>query len=185
MIKLHSEALNFKTSDGEIIPCSAEEVTLELMGEAAQVVDPQLVRQAAMAVLYYFKQELGCTQVSVGEFSQALARVLRGFGLDVHEDDENSTGSKIAETDLGQLASESGKGFELVFFIRLRSALRDNLAASPELLRFVGLRRCVKELSGARRWSHRCECLSDQIVEYLRCGLSAEHAPFPCAMVVV
>jgi hypothetical protein len=184
MIRLHSSALNFETSDGEVIPCSAEEVTLELMGEAAKLLDPQLVRQAACAVLHYFKDEIGKTQVSVGEFSQALAQVLRGFGVDVREGDGQPTPSRVEKADLRQLAWESGKGFELVFFCRLRAVLHDKLESSPEVLHFTGLRSCVKQLAGARRWCDRCQQLSDYIVDYLRRGLRAERAPGTCSMVV-
>jgi hypothetical protein len=51
-------------------------------------------------------------------------------------------------------------------------------------VRFRGLRGCVKQLAGARRWSHRCERLQDQIVEYLRGCLTAEPEQNECALVV-
>jgi hypothetical protein len=35
------------------------------------------------------------------------------------------------------------------------------------------VRDCVKQLSGARRWSVKCQMLQEQIVEYLRKCLSA------------
>jgi hypothetical protein len=51
-------------------------------------------------------------------------------------------------------------------------------------VRFRGLRGCVKQLAGTRRWTSRCEQLQDQIVEYLRGCLSAETAQNNCALVV-
>jgi hypothetical protein len=51
-------------------------------------------------------------------------------------------------------------------------------------LRFRGLRGCVKQLAGARRWSARCEKMQDQIVEYLRRCLTAEPEQSNCALVV-
>jgi hypothetical protein len=51
-------------------------------------------------------------------------------------------------------------------------------------LRFRGLRGCVKQLAGARRWSLRCEKLQEQIVEYLRGCLSAEPEQNDCSLVV-
>jgi hypothetical protein len=42
----------------------------------------------------------------------------------------------------------------------------------------------VKQLTGARRWTGRCERLEDQIVSYLRECLTAETAPPDCALVV-
>jgi hypothetical protein len=51
-------------------------------------------------------------------------------------------------------------------------------------VRFHGLRRCVKRLAGARRWSRRCDRLQAQIVAYLRGCLTAETAQNECALVV-
>ncbi len=184
MIQLHADCLTFHMPDGESIPCSAEQVTIELIGDAAEVLDPEVVRNAARAVLHYFKVELGRTSVSVGEFSQALAGVLRGFGLAVNESGAGKKPRRVIGYDLRELACESGKGFELAFFPRLRHELHQQLQHSPQVIRFRGLRGCVKQLAGARRWSDRCQQLSDQIVDFLRHCLSAEPGPHECALVV-
>ena len=88
------------------------------------------------------------------------------------------------ETDLCRLAQESGDSLELFFFPRLRDELRGQLKQSPKVVRFSGLRGCVKKITGARRWSIRCEQLQDSIVAYLRECLTAESAPPKCALVV-
>jgi hypothetical protein len=185
MIQMNPDTLMFETSDGEIIPCSAEQVTLEFIGEATSDLDPEMIRNAARAVLHYFKVEQGKIQVSVGEFAQALTSVLRGLGLHVREGGANViTARPIAESDLRQLASASGKGFELAFFVGLRAELRAKLRQSPCVLRFKGLRGCVKQLAGARRWNGRCQQLNDQIVDYLRTCLLSEKRPSACSLVV-
>jgi hypothetical protein len=192
MIQLHPDALFFKTSSGEIIPCSAEQVTVEFIGDAKNMLDPQLVHHAAHAVLHYFKVEQGKNQVSVGEFAQALATVLRGLGIEVREGDASGSSAHpspsdprpTAEADLRQLAFDSGKGFELLFFNRLRAELRCQLSQSPRVIRFKGLRGCVKQLAGARRWNIRCQQLNDQIVSYLRDCLNTESHPQTCSMLV-
>src|SRR5437773_1161564 len=74
--------------------------------------------------------------------------------------------------------------FELVFFPRLRDELRKSLQESPGVVRFQGLRSCVKQLVGAHRWSPRCQKLSDQIVAFLRLCWSSEVATAGCALVV-
>ena len=187
MIQLHSDCLVFETSNGEAIPCSAEMVTVELIGEAVASLDRELVRNAAAAVLHYFKHELGKNYVTVGEFSMALERVLRGFGLSVksaNTQEASTTSARVAESDLRQLACESGKGFELLFFPRLRDEVKAQLSQSPRLLRFVGLRSCVKQLNGTQRWTTNCQKLSDQIVEFLRHCLTNQHGKDDCALVV-
>jgi len=186
MIALKSDALVFATARGELIPCSAESVVVELVGDSASALDPQMLRQAASAVLHHFKVELGKPCVTVGEFAQALARVLRGFGLRVRESTADSQPVPVPGpgTDLRTLAAGPGGSAELFFFQRLRHALRDQLAGEPNTVRFSGLRGCVKRLAGARRWCKRCQRLQDHIVEYLRTCLDREACTANCMLVV-
>ena len=184
MILLRPDCLVFKTNQGEQIPCSVEEVTVELLGDPGGALDKDLIKNAAEAVLHYFKTELGQTTVSVGEFSLALEQALRSLGLEAKATGAEAVAPRVIEADLRLLARESGRGFELLFFPRLRDELRLKLDESPQLLRFSGLRDCVKQLTGARRWSGRCQNLTDQIVEYLRICLSAERGARSCALVV-
>jgi hypothetical protein len=90
----------------------------------------------------------------------------------------------VLKSDLRQLACDSGKGFELFFFPKLRDELRQQLLRDPALLHFGGLRSCVKQLTGARRWSPRCQTLHDQIVEFLRNCFTAESNQPNCALLV-
>jgi hypothetical protein len=185
MIRLHADALMVETATGETIPCIAEVVAVELVGSATTGLDPELLRHVSQAVLHYFKAELGRTTVTVGEFAQAIANVLRGFGLAVHTPETDPPPAEgVTDLDLRALACESGKGFELAFFVHLRRAFRSSLQHSPRLLRFTGLRSCVKQLVGARRWTDRCQAMNDQIVEFLRQCLHAEPARARCSLVV-
>jgi hypothetical protein len=187
MIQLKPDCLIFSTADGQQIPCSAEDVTVELMGDATQIIDPDIIRNAAAAVLHYFKTELQRDHVSVAEFSQALEKVLRSFGFNVsYEDDESKAFPRkhIVESDLRDIASNAGTGCELFFFNQLREQMLAKLEADPDVVRFSGLKSCVKELVGVRRWTTRCQSLSDQIVEFLRCVLTSEHKDHDCALMV-
>lgn len=183
MIQLNPDCLIFQTASGENIPCSAELVTIELIGDAVKFLDPEIVRNASAAVLHYFKHDLGRSFVTVGEFSEALEKILRGFGLTVKSPEQKPM-PKVEEMDLREIACESGKGCELFFFPHLRDEMRRKLSDSPEIVRFSGLRGCVKQMIGARRWSRRCEDLSDQIVEFLRSCLCEDSKGDSCALVV-
>lgn len=185
MMNLNPDYLVFQTASGEKIPCSAELVTIELMGDALEIVDPEVIRNASAAVLHYFKMELKRHSVSVGEFSIALERVLRGFGLNIKSSQAEEPTMRVAEADLSVLASTAGKGFELSFFPTLREEMRRKIEEAPHVVRFRGLHDCVKQLMGAQRWSQRCDILSDQIVEYLRTCLSNESKKETCALVVL
>ena len=167
MIQLRTDCLVFETASGSV-PCSVEQVAVELIGDSADWIDSEVLRNAAAGVLRYFKEDLGRQSVTVGEFSQALARVLRGLGLSVVTEEAPAAPEATADLDLQRLASESGAGFELVFFTLLRSELRRRLQSSPRLLRLTGLRGCVKQLAAVRRWCPRCRRLHDSIVEFLR-----------------
>jgi hypothetical protein len=190
MIQLKTDCLIFQTNDGEQVPCSAEWVTLELMGEGAQLVDPEVVKNASEAVLHYFKHELQRQFVSVAEFAAALEKVLRSFGLSVYADHDTEPKTpaemRVLDCNLQQLAtSATAEGFELLFFPQLRQELHRQLEQSPQVLRFSGLRDCVKQLAGTPRWNRRCQNLNDQIVDFLRGCWQTESASQSCALVVL
>ena len=67
MINLRPDCLVFELSTGEQVPCSAEELALELVLGPGVTLDPEVIRNAAAAVLHYFKAELGRHSVSVVE----------------------------------------------------------------------------------------------------------------------
>ena len=184
MILLRSDCLVFEMNNGDHIPCSVTNVTVELLGGALEHLDREVVQHAAAAVLHYFHHELQRTTVTLGEFTEALEKALRGLGLNVTCDSTPKT-ERAADWDLRRLAMESGYEFELGFFNRLRAEVRKELADAPQMIRFSGLRPCVKQLSGARRWSPRCQQLSDQIVEFLRGCVSRENPAQPCGLTVV
>jgi hypothetical protein len=184
MITLAWDCLLFEMGTGESIPFSAEMISVELSGENAGDFDPEFVKHATSAVFHYFKHELGRQTITVGEFAGALEKVLRGFDFDATLPEKTEAVARVLESDLRHLASESGTGCELFFFHRLRDELRQQLQLAPEMVRFRGLRGCVKHLTGSRRWCARCRTLHEQIVDFLRNCLSAESVRKDCALLV-
>lgn len=181
MITLAADCLVFRLASGESVPFSSDMVSIELVGEAARRFDSEFVMDATKAVFHYFKHEQGRRTVSIGEFAEALEQVLAGF-----EAARLNSGpaSAQSEGDLRRLARESGLGCELFFFARLRDELRSQVRLSPGLVRFSGLRACVKELLGAQRWGVRCRRLEEQIVSYIEECLTAEPLCERCSLVV-
>lgn len=184
MIALATDILLFELTNGETIPFSAELISVELMGETVRMFDAEFVRHASQAVFHYFRNDLRKQQVTVAEFAQALEKVLSGFALTAQSKPEPVLPPGVVESDLGRIACDSGKGCELFFFPRLREEIRNCLKSSPRVLRFRGLRGCVKQLVGVRRWTSRCQDLKDQIVDYLRQCASSE-VPGELSLVVV
>ena len=184
MITLASDCLIFKLASGESVPCSVDMVSVELEGNTGELFDSEFVQQATNAVFHYFKHELCRQSVGVGEFAGALEKVLRGFAAAAQGSAGTPPRQRVLESDLHLLAREAGAGCELVFFARLRAELQRHLRQPPQVLRLRGLRGCVKQLTGARRWSLRCKDLEGEIVAYLRQCLGAEPALKEFALVV-
>lgn len=182
MIALNSDCLFFEMANGERIACSAEMVGVELAGDTGSLLDPDLVGHATKAAFHYFKHELGRHSVSAGEFARALEKILRGFAATAQPLSPAPAPVPFLESDLCHLAHESGPGSELFFFARLREELRRHLRQPSRVLRFHGLRGCVKQLAGSRRWSPRCRQLEGEIVSFLRECLSAEPGPVDCSL---
>jgi len=181
MIALRSDCLLFELTNGESIPCSSEMIAVEIVGGPDGLLEPEMLRHAAASVFHYFKVELERETVTVGEFSLALEKVLHHLGYTIHA---GGPETGVRDTDLARLIREAGGGLELFFFPRLRDELRVQLRQSPRVVRFRGLRGCVKQIAGARRWSQRCEQLQDQIVEFLRQCMNQETEKPGCALVV-
>lgn len=185
MIALHSDCLLFQLNNGESVPCSADMIAVEIVGETNSTLEPETLRHAAASVFHYFKTELAREAVTIGEFSLALEKALHHLGYTIHAHASNDQPGEVSDADLCRLAGETGESLELLFFPRLRDELRVRLRNSPRLVRFHGLRRCVKHLTGARRWTTRCEILQDQIIDYLRGCLTAEtESRNDCALLV-
>ena len=181
MIALASDCILLRQQNGEMEPISAGQIAIEVVTEGESPFNEEFVKEASAAVLHYFKQEQGRDSVTLGEFAEALEKVLQGFKpASSEQPDEN----RVLEFDLLKLAADSGAAFELDFFPRLRDEVRTSLQKSPQLLRCRGLRHCVMQLTGARRWSARCQDLQEQILAFLRNCLSAEAHPENCTLVV-
>jgi hypothetical protein len=184
VITLAADCLLFELATGESIPYSADMVSVELADSTTEHFDSEFVRDATQAVFHYFKHELGRRSVSVVEFEGALQKVLQDFAATAQPPTPPDSSRRVLECDLCWLALESGQGRELLFFPRLRAELQRHLQQYPRVLRFHGLRDCVKQLTGARRWNGRCRTLEGEIVEYLRGCLGAEPAPVEVALIV-
>ncbi len=187
MIQRHSDYLVFEVSGGDKIPCSVEKLTIEILADSLDQIDPEVIRQAAKAVLHYFREEVGRESVTVDEFTSALEQVLIGLGFQVRDTGETTPCSRdreIGESDLNALATALGEGLELDFYTRLRRELQGLLAGGHRVIRFHGLRPCAKRLAHVRRWCPRSLRVSDEIVRFLRACWGAERPEAHCALMV-
>ena len=184
MILLADNILFFKLPSGESVPFSAEMISVELSDKAGNPFDQDFVHQAAASVFDYFKKDMNRKTVSMAEFAAAFESVLNGLGLKLDAGRLTETREDAVVKDLQILAFHAGEAWELAFFPRLRSAVHSQFQHTPRLVRFCGLRGCVKKLLGAERWSPRCDQMRDHIIEFLRRTLSHETAGNSCALLV-
>ncbi len=199
MIQLRSDCLVFEVSGGDKIPCSVEKLTIEVLAESLEDLNPEVIREAAAAVLHYFRDDLGRDTVTLVEFTEALEHVLAGLGYQIAEGAisqvqtsdspgpliHTSTGTvPTVECDLGAIAESLGDGLELGFYPRLRTELKSLLAAQPRVVRFNGLRQCAKRLARTRKWCPRSVQVSEEIVGFLRDCWGAEHPKRDCSLLV-
>lgn len=184
MILLADNYLFFQMPSGESVPFSAEMISVELADGTVDPFSQDFLEHAAASVFHYFKHDLGRKTVSVAEFAEAFESVLNGLGLKLHSGRVAEFTDDSANKDLQMLAFHAGGVGELAFYPRLRTAVRSQFQITPHLIRFHGLRECVKSLLGAERWSPRCDQLRDQIIEFLQRTLSKETAGETCALMV-
>jgi hypothetical protein len=169
MIALRRDCLLIASNDGPYIPCSMEHLTIEFVGPAAQMLDPEVLRHASAAVIHYFKVELGCEVVSTGQFTEALSKVLDGLGVFLDTDTKPAGESSMVRVlDLRTLAAGASQLGELEFCWRLRSLLREFLSEKPERIEFRGLRGCVKVLADRQHWCQTCERVETWIIDLVR-----------------
>lgn len=183
MIALHPDCLLVAQTDGGYLPCSAEQLTLEVTSGSAGLLDSEILKHAAAAVLHYFREELGRNTITVAEFSAMLARVLNGLGINAEISSVEEIG-EVRIADLRPLARVVEVGGELEFCLRLRTLLREQLAAGPLRLEFHGLRSCVKQLAGRKHWCPTCDRFEAWIIELIRGWFERDAASRATALVV-
>ncbi len=184
MILMADKFLFFKLPSGESVPFSAEMISVELADGVGHSIEQDFLEHTAASVFHYFKHDLGRKTVSVAEFASAFESALQGLGLKLDAARLREPRDDGANKDLQLLAFHAGDAGELAFFPRLRTAVHAQFQLTPRLIRFHGLRDCVKQLLGAERWSPRCDGLRDQIVEFLRRTLRQETAGNCCGLLV-
>lgn len=181
MTRLRPDYPAFETEPPWVGWLSPEQVAFQLAGPLAGLYAEE-IRAAVAAVVYFFRHDLGRRAVPVAEFAATLNQALGSLGLSLALPPRQA--ELGLETDLAGLLDRAGPGGRLTLCARLRAHLRQQLQGGPAIIRYCGLRRCVRRVLGARRWTPRCQRLADQIVSFLRACLAAESQGNPCLLVV-
>ena len=169
MIQLNPDCVMVELENGKALPCSVELLTVEMLGEKASWMDPEILQNICEAVMLYLRDELGKGSVPFHEFAQVLKDVLRGFGFEVCIPKKSHPSLPVRKTDLADWLGRQELGFDLMLFQRLREELTERLLEEPAGVLWIhGTHNCVKAHLGARRWSRKCQQLNDQLVAFIR-----------------
>ena len=170
MIQLSPDCVVLELEGGNNLPCSVELMTVELLGETSSWMDPEILKNINHGVIVYLRDELGKQLVSFEEFAEVLKQVLKGFGFDLAlPQSEEVASARVEKKDIADWLGRKDHGFELMMFQCLRNELSRTLANEPPCVLWIhGLRACVKNQLGARRWSRKCQDLNDQLIEFIR-----------------
>lgn len=200
MIDLHRDSILLVQENGEAIPFSAADISFDVVGPSigSSGISTEILRQCTAGIVHYFKSDLGRSRITLAEFSEALVRVLAGFGYDIEVtgmtdgDPLSLEGAKQPSTaapdvvplDLQHVAMDAGKMGELEFFPRLKTLMDERMAQGPRALDCHGLRPAVKQLLGRKQWSPACRELERRIVETLRHWYRSRALGRPTGLVV-
>ncbi|MBM3846033.1 MAG: hypothetical protein FJ405_07100 [Verrucomicrobia bacterium] len=201
MILLRRDCLVFELAGGELMPCSAQEMAFSLVVDPPDHEQVLIIREAAAAVLHFFRVEQGRQAVTVAEFAEALGRALQDQGFSVEAPGTNLPSlppSQAAACDSGKVTSlpspeevdlirveqNSGGLGELSFFQQLETDLSPRLASGSNLLIYRRLRECAMALCASKRWTARCQEVSDRIVTHLRLRVQGAQRSGACVLCI-
>jgi hypothetical protein len=129
------------------------------------------------SLFLYLRDRFQDTVITVNQLFDKLRLTLSALGFQdiaTHLHDQVPP----CQISLMQLASEAETNgfYELHFFRRLGESIDEAVATGTPLISTTGLRRAVRRLCGAKRWSPRCERLYQDTLTFIRNRTSAHEA---------
>jgi hypothetical protein len=169
MIRLDQDVLWVQAGDGRLTPFDEQRLAISIQRAAEKVghFEWWLAESIAAAVHAFAVKSRSEPIMPSGEISEVVAAVLATLGYDWISEAYTAGADRVA-IHLNELAWRTNAGFELEFFQQLDHAL--GAAADRRLvaMRLDGLRACVMQLRGARRWTAGCRQLAEDIAEHIR-----------------
>lgn len=130
-----------------------------------------VVESVSLSLASYFSENV----ITVPHLAGRIRDALQAIGYS-EIGEHLALGMPGERLDLAALAKEAGAGYELLFFNRLREALRALIGKGTTEFDVVGLAPCVKHLRARKSWSRSCEALQEEIVSFVRTQTAGEAA---------
>ena len=169
MIQAHSDIAWVKFDDGHLAPFDEQRLALSIQNVAERrgETDWWLAESIAAAVHAYAVKCHSNSIIACNEIADVVVSVLSMLGFkELARAYANQR--RRAAIHLSDLAGHVGTAFELEFFRQLDHALCAAADHRLSVLEVDGLRTCVMQLRGARRWTAGCRQSAEEIVEYVR-----------------
>jgi ATP cone domain len=169
MIQLHSDVLWVEAEDGRLAPFDEQRLAMSIQKVAENVgqSDWWLAESIAAAVHAFGVKSRRDRIIPSKEIAEIVATVLATLGYDGISEAYAGDANRVA-IHLNELAWRTNTGFELEFFRQLDHALGAATNGRLVAMRIDGLRACVMQLRGTRRWTAGCRQLAEDIVEHVR-----------------
>jgi hypothetical protein len=169
MIQLHDEVLWVQAEDGRLSPFDEQRLAMSIQkaAENAGHADWWLAESIAAAVHAFAVKSRREPVIPSKEVAEIVATVLATLGYEWISEAYSGGANRVA-IHLNELAWRTNAGFELEFFQQLDHALGAVTNRRLVGMRIDGLRACVMQLRGARRWTAGCRRLAEDIVEHVR-----------------
>ncbi|HVM60049.1 MAG TPA: ATP cone domain-containing protein [Verrucomicrobiae bacterium] len=181
MIQSLEDILWVQDADGRLAPFDERRLAVSIQKAAESVGqrDWWLAESIAAAVHAFGLKSRRDPVIPSEEISEIVTEVLATLGYEWISEAYDGGVNRVA-IHLNDLVWRTDGGFELEFFRQLDHAL--GAAANHQLIamRIDGLRACVMQLRGARRWTAGCRRLAEEIVEHVR-GRVARMRPLRAA----
>ena len=178
MIQLREHILWVRTGDGRLTPFDERRLAMSIQQAAEHVGqrDWWLAESVAAAVHAFGMKSRGEPVIASKEISEIVTAVLATLGYEWISEAYGG-GANRAAIHLNELAWRTDGGLELEFFRQLDRALGAATNRQLVSMRIDGLRACVMQLRGARRWTADCRRLAEEIVEHVRGRVARVRSP--------
>ena len=164
-----NDAAWFAPAEGQPVPFDSGRLEGSIRSAAARAghYDWWLAESIAAAVHLYATENAPQRTVAAGEVTAIVEALLERLG---HSDVARAYSGRLELADiwLDEVAARAAGGFELGFYRQLDHALTVAAEDQTRTVRVMGLRSCVMQLRGDRRWSAGSRRFADEIVEYVR-----------------
>lgn len=169
MIVPHDNPAWFVPAEGEREPFDHDRLAESIRRAAARAghFDWWQAESIAIAVELYARENVTGHTVVAAEVVDIVEALLERLG---HGDIARAYTNHRQRADiwLDEIVARAAGGFELGFYRQLDAALDVTAQRETRAVRVMGLRSCVMQLRGDRRWSAGSRRLADEIVAHVR-----------------